>query len=141
GVYFVYAIIHDGNSTSVDYSNNAIIVGDGGGQPYLTFKTSESENEGKRNQRALISWRDLDSDSNASISLYYDTDSAGFDGDIIVDGLAEDADGNSDHFLWDISAQAEGTYYLYATVSDETSTYRVYADKPIVIEHHGQDRD
>ncbi|MDH5613291.1 MAG: PKD domain-containing protein [Gammaproteobacteria bacterium] len=141
GVYFVYAIIDDGNSTSVDYSNNAVIVGDGGGQPYLTFKTSETENKGKRNQRALISWRDLDSDSNASISLYYDTDSAGFDGALIVDGLAEDPDGNGDHFLWDISAQAEGTYYLYATVSDETNTYRGYADKPIVIEHHGQDRD
>jgi len=137
GIYFIYAIIDDGNSTSVDYSNNAIIVGDGGGQPYLKFQTSESENNANRNQRAMIAWRDIDINSNASISLYYDTDDTGFDGVLIANALEEDMDGNDDHYLWDISTQAEGTYYIYATISDEVNSYRVYSDKAFDIEHHG----
>ena len=141
GVYFIYAIIDDGNSTSVDYSNNAILIGDGGGQPFFTFKSLENESEGKRNQRAMIAWRDLDSNSNATISLYYDTDTAGFDGVLIADAIEENSDGNGDHFLWNISTQTEGTYYIYATISDETNSYQVYSEKPFVIEHHGQERD
>ena len=137
GVYFIYAIIDDGNSTSIDYSNNAIIIGDGGGQPYLKFKTSESENEAKRNQRAMMAWRDFDSNSNAAISLYYDNDNTGFDGVLIANALEEDMDGNNDHYLWDISTQAEGSYYIYATISDEVNSYRVYSDKAFAIEHHG----
>lgn len=135
GVYFIYAIIDDGNTTSVNYSNNAVIVGDGDGHPFLTFKTSEAENEGKRNQRALIKWQDIDSDSNALIALYYDADNTGFDGTLITSGIEEDADGNNDHFLWDTSTLAEETYYLYAIVSDETNSYRVYSDKSVVIKH------
>ncbi len=133
GVYFIYAIIDDGNSTSVNYSNNAVIIGDGDGHPFLKFKTAE--NEGKRNQRALIKWNDTDSDSNAIIDLYYDADNTGFDGSLIASGLEEDADGSDDHFLWDTSTLAEGTYYLYAIVSDEINSYRVYSDKTVVIKH------
>ena len=141
GVYFIYAIIDDGNSTSIDYSNNAIIIGDGGGQPFLAFKTPETQSEGRRNQRAMIKWHDLDSDSNASISLYYDTDDTGFDGILIADAIEENLDGNNDHFLWNISTQTEGTYYIYAIISDETHSYQVYSDRSFVIEHHGQGRN
>ncbi|MCW8830347.1 MAG: PKD domain-containing protein, partial [Gammaproteobacteria bacterium] len=139
GVYFIYAMIDDGYTTSVSYSSNAVIVGDGGGQPYLVFKTAENENQGKRNQRTLIQWRDLDSDSNAIIDLYYDSDNAGFDGRLITTGIEEDTDGNADHFLWDTSAMAEGDYYIYAIISDQTNHYQVYSDNAITIKH-GKDK-
>ncbi|MDH5711536.1 MAG: thrombospondin type 3 repeat-containing protein [Gammaproteobacteria bacterium] len=138
GVYYIYAIIDDGNSSSIDYSDNAIVIGDGGGMPYMAFKTPETENDGKRNQRAMIAWRDLDSNSNASISLYYDNDNTGFDGTLIANGFAEDSNGNDDHFLWDISTIDEGRYYIYGIISDETHSYRVYSDQPLTVEHHGR---
>jgi len=138
GVYFVYAIIDDGNTSSVNYSNNAILIGDGGGMPFLTFKNSESENESKRNQRAMIAWQDIDSNSNANISLFYDIDNTGFDGSLITSGIEEDSKGNGDHFLWDTSMLLEGNYYIYAVISDETYSYRIYSDKPFNIQHHGQ---
>lgn len=135
GVYFIYAVIDDGNTRSVDYSKNAIMVGDGGGHPFLSFKSFRVDNQGKRNQRALIDWRDVDSDSHAAIDLYYDTDNSGFDGVLIAGALEEEADGNGDHYLWDTSTQAEGSYYIYAIISDGSRSYRVYADNPVVIKH------
>ena len=68
-----------------------------------------------------ISWEDTDPDSNADIALYYDTDSSGEDGTLIVDGLKEDHDGESDSHIWDISSMEDGTYYVYATITDGTS--------------------
>ncbi len=135
GVYFIYAVIDDGNTSSVNYSKNAIMVGDGGGHPFLTFKSFSVDNQGKRNQRVLIDWRDVDSDSHATIDLYYDTDNSGFDGVLIAGTLEEETDGNSDHYLWDISSQVEGIYYIYAIISDESRRYRVYADNTPVIKH------
>ncbi len=138
GIYFVYAIIDDGNSISVDYSNNPVIVGDGGGLPFIVFKSPEVENEGKRNQHAMIAWQDLDNNSNASISLYYDMDNIGFDGILITDTLKEDPDGKADRLLWDTSALTEGSYYIYATISDESSSYRVYAKQPFKIKQNNK---
>ena len=141
GIYFVYAIIDDGNSRSIDYSENAIIIADGGGQPFLTFKKSERKNERSRNQRTLISWNDLDNNSNAVISLYYDNNNTGFDGSLIVDALEENPDGKRDRFLWNTSTLTKGTYYIYARISDETNSYQVYSDKAIVINHHRRGSD
>lgn len=140
GIYFVYAIIDDGNTTSTAYSNNAIIVGNGGGLPFLIFNSPSVENEGTRNQRANIQWSDLDNNSNASISFYYDTDKAGFDGTLIVDAIEEDPDGRADKYLWDVSTLPEGKYFIYAIISDETNNYRVYANEAFSIRHHGHHR-
>jgi hypothetical protein len=50
----------------------------------------------------------------ATVSLFYDTDAAGFDGKEIVGGLAA----GSPPYLWDTTAVAPGDYYVYAVVSD-----------------------
>ena len=81
-----------------------------------------------------ISWEDTDPDSNADIALYYDTNSTGEDGTLIVDGLKEDPDGESDSFSWDISGMADGTYYVYATITDGTSSATSYAQGAIIID-------
>ena len=63
-----------------------------------------------------ISWSDIDSDHDASISLYYDNDNAGADGTLIVSGLSEDPDGAADEYLWDTSQLPYGMYYIYAVI-------------------------
>jgi len=82
----------------------------------------------------LISWEDSDPDSNATIALYYDTDSTGEDGTLIFDGLIEDPDGVSDFYLWDISSMEDGTYYVYATITDGTSSDTSYAQGAVTID-------
>ena len=142
GVYFVYAVIDDGNTRVVSYSPNAIVIGDGGGQPYLEFKDKHKHYKyHKKKKRVEIKWNDLDSDSNASISLYYDTDNAGYDGVLISAAIEEDLDGSSDHYKWDISDLEAGKYYLYAVIEDEIQYLRIYAKHYIKIESRHENKD
>ena len=91
--------------------------------PMLTKETS-----------LTITWDDNDPDSNATIALYYDTDSTGEDGTLIVDSLTEDPDGASDSYIWDMNAMEDGTYYVYATITDGTSSDASYAQGAITID-------
>ena len=84
-------------------------------------------------QYILITWEDSDPDSNANITLSYDTDSAGQDGTLIAEGLKEDLDGVRDTFLWDITTIPDGTYYIYATITDGTSTNNGYSPGSVTI--------
>ncbi|MCJ7683172.1 MAG: chitobiase/beta-hexosaminidase C-terminal domain-containing protein, partial [Desulfobacteraceae bacterium] len=81
----------------------------------------------------LIRWEDNDPDSNATISLYYDSDDSGEDGTLIVEGLDEDSDGTADTYTWDISG-LEGTYYIYATITDGNSSITSYGQAAITID-------
>jgi len=81
-----------------------------------------------------IHWEDTDPDSNADIALYFDTDQAGEDGLLIVEGLKEDPDGDDDSYLWDITSLPEGSYYIYATITDGTSTETVYSAGSVTID-------
>jgi hypothetical protein len=82
----------------------------------------------------LIRWDDSDPDSNADVSLFYDTNASGEDGTLIVSGLKEDPDGASDTYLWDISGIPDGTYYVYGTIDDGTSQAASYSPFPVVID-------
>lgn len=82
----------------------------------------------------VISWKDDDPDSNADISLYYDTDPSGEDGVLVSAGLKEDADGISDHYLFDTSGLSDGTYYIYAVITDGNSSNVSYAPGSIVVD-------
>ena len=93
--------------------------------PTLTF-IAPSESLLTNDTEIEIQWTDTDPDSNARISLYYDTDNGGEDGIIITENLEEDLDGSNDSYLWDVSA-LEGDYYVYAVVSDEASLVTVYS--------------
>ena len=143
GVYFIYAEINDGTSRVVSYSPNALIVGDGGGHPYIELQAGEEQSD--RNARNLsIQWDDLDSDSNASIALYYASDNQGTNSVLIADGIAEDPDGRHDRYQWDMRSLAAGTYTLYAVISDEKEQLTVYAPYTITIRQpdaHGDEHD
>jgi hypothetical protein len=63
-----------------------------------------------------IAWVDEDSDSDAVISLYYDTDRRGADGVLIATGVSQDND--PDSYVWDTTGVPTGDYYVYAVISD-----------------------
>ncbi len=74
-----------------------------------------------------IAWEDSDPDSNADISVYYQYGNKGIGGVVIAEGLSEDGDGESDSVVWDITGLSNGTYYLYAVISDANSSETSYA--------------
>ncbi len=66
-----------------------------------------------------INYKAFDADSNAKISLFYDTDNQGFDGIKIANNLDEkDGAGN---FVWNTEGVPTGDYYIYAMVMDENN--------------------
>jgi len=66
-----------------------------------------------------IIYRSFDSDSDAEIQLFYDTDNDGFNGVLIQGGLEEnDGEGN---FTWNTQGLATGEYFIYAMVMDENN--------------------
>ena len=66
-----------------------------------------------------IGYEAFDPDSDAQVSLYYDTDRDGFDGVLFAQGLPEsDAAGS---FLWDTTGVPAGNYYVYASIADGDS--------------------
>ena len=81
----------------------------------------------------LIQWEDSDPDSSARVALYYDNDATGADGILIAENLAEDPDGAADSYSWDITA-IEGTFHLYATITDEQNSTTVYGSAPVTID-------
>ena len=80
-----------------------------------------------------IAWTDDDPDSNAIISLYYDTDTSGTDGTLIVSGIEEDQDGTNDSYVWDATSLQPGSYYIYAVISDALSSSTVYLSTRITV--------
>ncbi|MEW5767242.1 MAG: GDSL-type esterase/lipase family protein [bacterium] len=82
----------------------------------------------------LITWQDEDVDDDARISLYFDNDtdsSAGLR--LIKTNLSEDDE--TDAYLWDTSAVAEGDYYIYAEITDGNSSASTYSPGPVRIIH------
>jgi hypothetical protein len=73
-----------------------------------------------------------DSDSEAQISLFYDTDDQGLDGHLFAQGVAE-TDG-SGSYVWDSRGVTDGTYYLYARIDDGANVPRFsYATSPVTL--------
>ena len=101
--------------------------------PNIQLLTPASEIADATQAPIDISWNDDDPDSNARIALYYDTDTQGADGVLIVANIEEDSDGEGDHYSWDASALPPGHYYLYATIADATSSSTVYLPTRITI--------
>lgn len=76
-----------------------------------------------------IQWVDSDPDNNASISLYYDEDDHGQDGNLIASGIKEDS---SNDFIWDISGLEVGSYFIYAIIDDSVNPSVVdYSEGPL----------
>ena len=62
-----------------------------------------------------ISWTASDTDSQATISLYYDTNNSGYDGTLITGSLSE---GIHNSYTWNTSSLSSGNYHIYAKIDD-----------------------
>ena len=82
---------------------------------------------------STIAWDDSDPDSDAVISLYYDTDVLGADGALIAGSISEDSSVNS--YVWDTSAVAAGDYYVYGKITDDATEAVSYSSGPTTITH------
>jgi len=134
--YFWRAQAEDEHGAASGWTNMAsfFVNNNGYDDPPKITVTEPSTDIVTSGTHVTISWEDTDPDSNADIALYYDTDSSGEDGILIVAGLKEDPDGESDSSSWDISGMADGTYYVYATITDGTSSATSYAQGAIIID-------
>ncbi len=101
--------------------------------PELMF-LEPSETIATNAQGIVIHWIDTDPDSNAAVSLYYDTDNTGEDGIVIATDIEEDPDGTADYHTWNIS-DLEGIYYIYATISDTLTSRTVYNPVSVTVDH------
>jgi hypothetical protein len=81
-----------------------------------------------------ITWSDFDPDDDAKISLYYDTDNVGFNGDLIVSNLSEDSAQDYFDWVWWNEIPDGGEVYIYANISDPRSYYLNYSPGPLLIE-------
>lgn len=138
GNYYIYGVCDDGVNEQVRvYSSYPVIVNHTSvknSSPFIQIVEPDGEDD-IANMEYMISWIDSDSDDDASISLYYDTDASGYDGTLIISGLSEDGNGNSGMFVWDTSSISEGKYYVYAIITDEIEAIRDYSLGPITVTH------
>jgi Protein of unknown function (DUF1566)/HYDIN/CFA65/VesB-like, Ig-like domain len=96
----------------------------GNGKPFIQL--TEPSTDTSTSTTLQIVWHDSDSDDDANISLWYDTDSQGYDGSLIVGGLTEND--MTDAYTWNLDTIPTGRYYIYAQIDDGKNTpVRSYA--------------
>lgn len=78
-------------------------------------------------------WSDDDPDSSATIALYVDNDSEGFDGELIAANIAEDLEGSEDSYYWDTTGMSPGLWFVYGVISDDENTTSVYQTEAITL--------
>lgn len=70
----------------------------------------------------------------ARVSLFYDTDGTGFDGLPITDNLP--VTGASASYIWNSAHVRDGSYRIYAMITDGEGTFRFdYLDAPVMVDH------
>ena len=81
-----------------------------------------------------VSWTDRDPDSNARITIYRNAEASGTGGTAMTGVLFEDPDGVGDETVLDLSNVPEGTWFLYAEITDDTSRVEEHATSPLIID-------
>jgi len=82
-------------------------------EPVITLQTPQLDSA---TTSVDITWVDEDTDSDAAISLFYDTDRTGADGVLIASGISEND--TADSYTWDTTGLPAGSYYVYAVIDD-----------------------
>lgn len=150
GEYYIYGICDDGYNEAVRrYSTYTVTINHTTSEdPTSTNNETPSKNnppliqlvepdgeEDHTDKEYMITWIDSDLDDDASISLYYDSDSAGYDGILIASNLSEDKHGNSGLYIWNTASIPEGNYHIYAIIDDGTVDAKDYSPGKITIDH------
>ena len=134
GQYYVYAVIDDQmNDPVVDYSNGPVTISHNQSPNIQIVEPNGIDDQA--DDSFQIRWTDEDPDNDAAISLYYDINNSGQDGTLITGGLSEnDA---IDAYTWNTTSLAEGSYYVYAIISDGVnSPVTDYSDGPVTVYHN-----
>ena len=138
GDYYIYALIWDNiNEIVYDVSEGPVTINHEippeNVEPFIEITEPDGDDD-VVNKAFTIEWEDYDTDSDAFISLYYDINSSGYKGTLIVDLISED--GKLDEFLWDTTPIPDGKYYIYAIIADPYETVNsAYSYGPITIDH------
>jgi hypothetical protein len=82
-----------------------------------------------------IEWSLADTDNSPSVSLYYDTNSLGYDGTLITTLSGVPAGAGS--YTWNTTSVANGTYWIYARIDDGTNVNTSYAGGPVIVRNIG----
>ncbi len=99
--------------------------------PVISLK-EPAHNVTARDGTVSIRWEDSDPDSSAIIALYYE---AATTGRVLIEGnLGEDPDGDGDTYYWNLSGLPEGTYAVYAEITDGINTRASYAPGLVTID-------
>ena len=164
GLYYLYAVASDSLSATVGNSSAALVLRH---SPSFVFYEPGRDTQRQLYSRSqpiyTIQWQkgpgDKDLDNNASIALYFTTDdpavtdhsteagasttslTSDTDTRLIVSGLAENSDGPSDLYVWDLrnppnSVPVSGTrVWLYAMINDGNGNVQVSKGGSLVVTH------
>jgi serine protease AprX len=136
--FYIHAEIDDGaNEPFISTSSGTVTISHTGGNAPPSVEVLEPNGQDDNaDQSFSIEYLAYDPDDTASVSLYWDTDAAGFDGSPIVRDL-EEADGFGS-YIWDTSGMDDGQRaYVYAVVSDgQNPQARAYGSGPVTIDHN-----
>lgn len=84
----------------------------------------------------LLQWDVEDTEDNALLYLYFDTDTFDFNGYIIPGGVGISEDNGPDTLRWNVASFPNGrVLWPYARVDDPVNSIQLYARAPIVIIH------
>jgi hypothetical protein len=82
---------------------------------------------------ARIAWQVRDPENASQLSLFFDRDSSGADGDPIVQNLALDPAKSEGSYTWDVSGLLPGAYYMYGVLNNGQRTVAAYAPGTFVV--------
>jgi PKD repeat protein len=85
-------------------------------EPFVEITLPDSDLEVEAGENIEISWSAEDKDDNAEVTLFYDEDREGANGNTITSGLLEDDIKHT--FIWNTDRIAPGRYYVYAKIDD-----------------------
>jgi hypothetical protein len=133
--YYWRALAEDAHGATGDWMQTAAFFTDSNGvnDPPTIELVEPSADMTTGADSFLIRWEDDDPETDADISLYYDSDAFGEDGTLIVQGLKEDADEDDDSYQWDIRDIPEGTYFVYGTISAGITSATDYAPGAVTV--------
>ncbi|WP_432728903.1 hypothetical protein [Variovorax sp. W6] len=89
--------------------------------------------DGVQRKQVTLRWEGVDPNIEPTVALYYGTSASGYAGNLIVDGLRQNAGTQSGSYVWDVSALGTGTYYVHAVIYDARGMGRAYAPGTVVI--------
>jgi len=131
--YYWRARLRNARGFTSDWSPAAgfIVDTDHEASPSLSFMSPS--NVTLVNGSVQIAWQVRDPENNPQLSLYFDRNGNGANGEPIVQNLTLDPAQPEASYTWDMSALAPGAYYVYGVLSNGQRSAVVYAAGTFVV--------